>query len=115
MTKEQKPKHQLARNRPSGPQRQADHARQFRKDWNRLSRSGHYSMNRLKGVMRLLIADDGPLGPEYRDHALKGSWAHHRECHIGGDLLLIYRRIDAGGPTDSIYFARVGTHAELFG
>jgi mRNA interferase YafQ len=54
------------------------------------------------------------LTPERREHALRGSWARYRECHIGGDFLLIYRLDDADGPSGSIYFARVGTHAELF-
>ena len=64
--------------------------------------------------MLLLIANDAPLGPERRDHALKGSWAHYRECHIGGDFLLIYRIDDTDRPSGSIYFARAGTHVELF-
>ena len=71
-------------------------------------------MNRLKAVMLLLIADDAPLGPERRDHALKGSWAPYRECHIGGDFLLVYRIDATDGPSGSVYFARVGSHTELF-
>ena len=71
-------------------------------------------MSRLKSVMLLLIANDGPLGPERRDHALKGSWARYRECHVGGDFLLIYRVVDTDGASGSIYFVRAGTHAELF-
>ena len=64
--------------------------------------------------MLLLIANDAPPGPERRDHALKGSWAPFRECHIGGDFLLIYRIDDTDRPSGAIYFARAGTHAELF-
>ena len=64
--------------------------------------------------MLLLIANEAPLGPERRDHALKGSWADYRECHVGGDFLLIYRIDDSDGPGGSIFFARAGTHAELF-
>ena len=55
--------------------RRVDYARQFLKDWRRLLRSGRFDMNRLKSVMLLLIANDAPLGPERRDHPLKGSWA----------------------------------------
>ncbi|WP_419862394.1 type II toxin-antitoxin system YafQ family toxin [Candidatus Palauibacter sp.] len=94
--------------------RRVDYARLFLKDWKRLSRSGRYDMNRLKAVMLHLIANDAPLGPERRDHALKGAWADYRECHIGGDFLLIYRVDDTDGPGGSVYFARAGTHAELF-
>ena len=49
-------------------------------------------MVQLKEAMLLLIANDVPLGPEWLDHALKGEWADHRKCHIGGDFLLIYQR-----------------------
>ena len=45
-------------------------------------------MRRLKEAMLLLIANDGPLGPEWLDHPLVGDWEGHRECHIGGDFLL---------------------------
>ncbi len=65
--------------------------------------------------MLLLIANDGPLDPEFRDHALKGSWLYYRECHVGGDFLLIYSIDDTDGLSGSVSFARVGTHAELFG
>ena len=94
--------------------RRADYARLYPKDWQRLSRSGRYDMNRVKEVMLLLIANEAPLGPEWRDHALTGSWVGYRECHVGGDFLLIYRLDDADWPSGSIYFARVGTHADLF-
>ena len=60
--------------------------------------------------MLALIANDAPLGPEWLDHPLKGEWAGYRECHIGGDFLLIYK-LDA----DLIIFVRTGTHADLFG
>ena len=65
--------------------------------------------------MLLLIANnEAPLGPERRDHALRGSWARYRECHIGGDFLLIYRLDDTDEPARSIILPWVGTHAELF-
>ena len=67
-------------------------------------------MTRLKTAMLLLIANDAPLGPEWLDHPLKGGWADHWECHIGGDFLLIYQ-VEANW----ISFVRFGTHAELFG
>ena len=63
--------------------------------------------------MLLLIANDAPLGPEWRDHALMGNWVGHRECHIGGDFLLIYR-VDESGKASTVIFVRAGTHADLF-
>lgn len=94
--------------------RTADYTRSFAKDWERLSRSGRYDLGRLKAVMLLLIANDGPLGPEWRDHPLKGDWAGFRECHVGGDFLLIYQSDDQVGPNGAIVFTRAGTHSELF-
>jgi mRNA interferase YafQ len=91
------------------PPRAADYAKAFLKDWQRLSHSGRFDMVRLKEAMVLLIANDAPLGPEWLDHSLKGAWADHRECHIGGDFLLIYQ-VEA----NAINFVRAGTHSELF-
>ena len=72
-------------------------------------------MKRLKAVMLQLVAGDGPLGPEWKDHPLKGDWSSYRECHIGGDFLLIYRVDEAAGRGGTVVFARAGTHSELFG
>ena len=54
----------------------------------------------------VLIGNDAPFGPEWMDHSLKGEWADHRECHIGGDFLLICQV-----KTDCINFVRSGTAA----
>ena len=37
----------------------------------------------------------------------------NRECHVGGDFLLIYR-LEQQGKQEMIVFVRAGTHAELF-
>lgn len=95
--------------------RASDYTKAFSKDWARLSGSGRYDMNRLKEVMLLLIANDAPLGAEWKDHPLKGEWANHRECHVGGDFLLIYRADDDAGKGGTVIFVRAGTHSELFG
>jgi mRNA interferase YafQ len=102
-----------AASKRANPPRRADYAKAFLKDWQRLSRSGRYDMHRLKQAMLLLIANEGPLGPEWLEHRLKGEWARYHECHIGGDFLLIYE-LDDGNPISAIVFVRAGTHAELF-
>ena len=94
--------------------RTCDYTKAFRKDYERLSRTGRYDMHRLKEAMLLLIANDAPLGPEWLDHPLKGEWSGYRECHIGGDFLLIYEIDDTAGKGGSIVFERTGTHADLF-
>lgn len=104
----------MASKKPANPKRAAppracDFTKRFLKDWERLSRSGRHDLRRLKEAMLLLIANDAPLGPEWLDHALKGDWADHRECNVGGDFLLIYR-LEAA----SLVFVRAGSHADLF-
>ena len=89
--------------------RRSDYTKAFVKDWERLSRSGRYDMHRLKEVMLLLIANEAPLPPQWLDHPLKGKWADHRECHVGGDFLLIYQ-----SNADMVVFVRSGTHSVLF-
>jgi len=61
----------------------------------------------------MLIANENPLGPEWFDHPLKGEWADHRECHIGGDFLLIYQ-LQGSSTNEILSFVRAGTHADLF-
>lgn len=105
----------MTKNRRASALRASDFTKAFHKDWQRLSRSGRYDMARLKSVMLLLIANDEPLGPEWRDHPLKGNWNGYRECHVGGDFLLIYRLDETAGKSGTVIFVRTGTHSELFG
>ena len=78
-----------------------------------MGRSGRFSMKLLTEVMMLLIANDGPHGPEWLDHTLKGEWSGHRECHVGGHFRSIYT-IDDGGKSGQVVFVRTGTHSDLF-
>ena len=94
----------------TSPPRACDFTKAFQRDWQRLLHSGRYDMRSLKEAMLLLIANAAPLGAEWLEHALKGEWADHRECHIGGDFLLIFQVQGM-----RIIFVRAGTHSELFG
>lgn len=93
--------------------RAVDYTKAFLKDWERLSHSGRYDMNRLKEVMMLLIENNAPLAAEWLDHPLGGNWDGFRECHAGGDFLLIYK-LDINTKPETLIFTRAGTHAELF-
>ena len=57
------------------------------------------------------LANDIPLEPKYRDHALHGKLEGSRECHIRPDLLLVYRYEG----DYLILLEMLGSHAELFG
>jgi mRNA interferase YafQ len=50
------------------------------------------------------------LPSESKDHQLKGNWKDFRECHLGGDTLLVYRDYDG-----IITLARIGSHSKIFG
>jgi len=64
-----------------------------------------------KFVSYLHFLKDGiTLPPEAKDHNLKGNWKDFRECHLGGDMLLVYAVFDK-----EIVFTRIGTHSEIFG
>lgn len=63
---------------------------------------------KLKIVLERLI-DEQPLDPAYQDHKLTGDMKDFRECHIEPDWLLVYKI-----EKPEIYFARTGSHSELF-
>ncbi|HVU36693.1 MAG TPA: type II toxin-antitoxin system YafQ family toxin [Opitutales bacterium] len=56
-----------------------------------------------------LLMKEDILPPEYDEHMLHGPWKGHWECHLGGDLLVAYRRT-----TKAIIFKAIGSHKELF-
>ncbi len=101
---------------PSKPKKQraklpleVDYTKEFKKDWERLQRSGTCNMERLKALMVKLIANEGPLDAIHLEHQLAGTWAGFYECHMGGDVLLIYGKTEL-----RIVFTRAGSHAALF-
>ncbi len=81
--------------------------KRFKKDVERIKRTGR-DMSRLAEVIDLL-AESKPLPPGNRDHQLSGNLKDYRECHLGGDWLLIYLL-----SADSVTFTRTGAHSELF-
>jgi len=102
-----------AASKRAGLPRASDYTKDFLRDWQRLKHSGRYNLHRLKEAMILLVANDGPLAPKWLDYALKGDWIGHRECHVGGDFLLIYR-LDDLKDNGTVVFVRSGSHADLF-
>ncbi|OGG92987.1 hypothetical protein A2609_02010 [Candidatus Kaiserbacteria bacterium RIFOXYD1_FULL_47_14] len=77
----------------------------------KLKHSGVFNQIVFNSVLYCL--ENGNLLPEkYKDHQLHGEFAHFRECHLGFNLLLLYRRNDEAG---IITISDIGTHPELFG
>lgn len=82
----------------------------FRRDFKR-ELKGRYRATVDHDVIALLklLAFDLPIEAHYRDHALSGNWAGHRDCHIRPDLVLIYQK-----PDDvTLRLVRLGSHSEL--
>ncbi len=101
-----------ATNRRASLPRKVDYTKTFSQTWERLSKAGKMDMIRLKEVMDLIFKNDAPLGAEWKDHELKGQdWKGCRECHVGGDFLLVYK-LSADG---TVIFVDAGSHSELFG
>ncbi|MHC8318566.1 type II toxin-antitoxin system YafQ family toxin [Pseudomonas sp. LB3P31] len=88
--------------------KRTDCTAEFKKSWERYNRAGRRDMQEVREVMRLLWMGE-VLPPQYVDHELNGEWAGCRECHIGGDFLLIY-----SVKKDDVIFIELGSHAELF-
>ena len=81
----------------------------FKKDL-KLAQKRGYNLGLLTEVLEIL-ASGKQLPPKYKDHALLGSYAGCRECHITPDWLLIYEIIEE---QVILYLTRTGTHSDLF-
>jgi mRNA interferase YafQ len=57
------------------------------------------------------IASGERLDSGYKDHQLQGELATYRECHIQGDLLLIYKIINR---ELVLILIDIGSHNDLF-
>ena len=82
---------------------------QYRKDLKRYKHKPQM-LTALKGVLNIL-RNEQPLPAKYRPHMLVGEYKGCMECHIEGDVLLIW--IDE--ENDIIELVRLGSHSELFG
>ena len=85
----------------------------FKRDYKRAKAMPRHrkDIDSLVSTVVALLLSDRVLPENHRDHSLAGDWAGYRECHVKPDLLLIYRKPDAG----ALRLARLGSHSELFG
>ena len=59
----------------------------------------------------VMLKNDIPLPPKYKDHKLSGKFKGYRECHINPDWLLVYRKYK---DELILLLAHAGTHSDLF-
>lgn len=79
----------------------------FKRDLKRIVNQG-MNLDELESIIQKL-ALPSRLESRYKDHALKGNWIGHRECHIKPDWLLIYYVKD-----NILFLVRTGSHSDLF-
>ncbi len=82
--------------------------RQFKKDFQTIARTGR-NLDRFVEAVTMLQSGEA-LPAHFRDHPLIGNWKSFRECHLAGDLLLIYQATE-----EELILVRLGSHSDLFG
>jgi len=107
-----KPKQQKQRKRPPDfLPRKLDYTSSFSKSWEKYNKTGEVDLSQVRDVCKYFVSRE-PLPAHYKDHELKGNkWKEHRELHLDGDLLLVYKRYD---DKNLVVLVELGTHAELF-
>lgn len=81
----------------------------FKKDFKVIIKRG-YDISLFEEVLNLL-REEKTLPEKYNDHALKGDYSGHRECHITPDWLLIYKKEK---DMITLSLTRTGSHSDLF-
>ena len=83
----------------------------FKRDYRSARKHPEFEPETLEYVFDVIVAG-GILPEAFREHRLdkrSTNWAGMTECHLGADLLLIYRVL-----RDAVIFHRIGTHTQLF-
>ena len=83
----------------------------FKRDYHTARKHPEFEAETLEYVFDVMISG-GKLPDAFREHRFNkrsANWAGFTECHLGADLLLIYRV-----RRDSVTLHRIGTHKQLF-
>ena len=83
----------------------------FKRDFRTARKHPEFDSGTLEYVFDLLATDE-PLPAAFREHPLRKrsvNLAGYLGCHLGADLILLYRE-----RPQSVVCHRIGTHAELF-
>lgn len=83
-------------------------SKQFRKDYRKILERTPAVQKELEKIVDML-RNQQPLPANKRDHPLKGNLSGFRDCHIRGDLVLIY----CVDQESILRLERIGSHSEL--
>ena len=86
-------------------------SRRYRKSLKHVSQYPNFVPEELDDLV-IQLTRNVTLAPRYRDHELKGKYKGVRECHIRGDLLLLYQKRN---DVLILLLVDIGTHASVFG
>ena len=89
-------------------------SKRFVKSFRKLQRSGCFTQSVREDLEEIfgVFARGEVLPHSFFDHQLKGEYDAYRECHIRGDLLLMYRKDESAR---AVVLSDIGTHPQLFG
>jgi len=87
-----------------------ERTKKFKLDYKREAKGRHRKTldESFLTVLELLLNNE-LLAEKYKDHALRGDWSDHRDCHVKPDLVLIYRKPNK----NVLQLVRIGSHSEL--
>jgi mRNA interferase YafQ len=87
---------------------------QFERSFRKLKKSGILKPSLKKEIDEVIItlASGKALPASYEDHGLSGDMSAYRDCHIRGDLLLIY---ELRHDKLILVLLNIGSHSQLFG
>lgn len=83
----------------------------YRKDFKLVKKqfsSNGWKIEKIREVVLELQRSD-ILPPNLEDHQLLGKYKEFRECHIYGDLVIVYKRNNT-----ELHLHRIGRHQDLF-
>jgi mRNA interferase YafQ len=86
------------------------YTKEFQKSLNKIISSGKIKRREVENVVDIL-SKGYTLSSGYRDHKLHGEYVGYRECHIRGDLVMIYKTED---DKLILILLNIGSHSELF-
>jgi len=86
------------------------YTKQFQKSFNKILSSGKVKRAEVELVIDIL-SEGNKLPPNYNNHKLHGEYSDYEECHIKGDLVLIYK-IEKENLV--LVLINLGSHSELF-
>jgi mRNA interferase YafQ len=86
----------------------------FEKSYKKLKASRKFAPAAVLSLEQAIdcLAEGRSIDQKFKDHALTGEYLGYRECHIKGDLLLIYR-IEENKLL--LVLVDIGSHSYLFG